>query len=525
MKKESFFIKIPVLAVSALFLSVAAALFHAMRVVWVFYDPNIAFLGGAMGLFFIILALLALSVILLALRIYIPEKRKKKAFRVLSIISFIFSLIFIIFSAAALLISGSETGSVFFLYLKKDLPLLSFFAVPTLLLLVLPALKGKIKTVFCILMASCLVLGSLWSLLPFRPFSIVSDPVVMDTGSSYSVVFATNVKATAFVEFEHNGQSYKLYAQKDGRRIGDRLIHSIIVPYEQLKNNTYYVGSTRVIDEYSYGSRLGKTVTKGPYDLKVNESEKQSYLVISDWHSHLKEAKEAISHLGKYDAVLMMGDPSAGLDFEEQAVRNIVEFGGDLTRGEMPVIYVRGNHETRGNFANKLSDYLGYEKFYYTVNRGDYSFLILDSGEDKNDDHVEYGGMDDYAVNRREMADWLKNVEIKNEKVVALSHAWQVSEPESELSKEIWDKLNDLGVRFEISGHIHKCRFLDGSTDEEKEYAEAYPSITTYIDGGVSGNNYIASKITIDPENVHFEAADRKGEVIQDETLPWQLHS
>ena len=129
--------------------------------------------------------------------------------------------------------------------------------------------------------------------------------------------------------------------------------------------------------------------------------------------------------------------------------------------------------------------------------------------------------MDDYALNRREMADWLHGVEIENEKIIVLSHAWQVSEPEKELSKEIWDIFKDLGVRFEISGHTHKCRFLDGSSDEEKEHAASYPGITTYIDGGISGKNYIASKITINPDNVHFEAADRNGTVIQDETLPW----
>jgi len=517
-------LRVPVLGVSLLLLTAAASVFRAFRMVWVFYDPNLRFLGGAAGLFLISIVVLACLLVLLAVRLYYPEKEsvsQSRLWHALGAFATVFALLFTVAAAALIIASGHETDTVMLLYFKKDLPLILSFLAAAVLLLVLPNLKGKGKAVIAVLLAVVLSLGMLWQVFPVRPYRIVSDPVVMDTGEDYAVVFATNTPGTAFVSYSFDGTDYTIWAQVNGRRIGDRLIHTVHVPYLHLKNNRYTVGSTRVVEEYSYGSRLGKTVTAGPYTLEVNESETQTYLVISDWHSYLEEAKLAIYRLGEYDAVVMLGDPAPGMDFEEQAVKNIVQFGGALTGGEMPVLYVRGNHETRGAFADQLPSYLGYDKPYYTVDRGAYSFLALDSGEDKPDDHPEYGGMDDYRVNRQEMLDWLKTVQVKNEKLIVFSHAWQVSEPEHAASRAAWDAFSSLGARFVVSGHKHTCEFLDGDSEAEREYLDAYPGITTYLDGGHKGKTYIASKLTLSPQGVHFEAISNAGESVIDQTLPW----
>ena len=523
-EKQSFFLRVPVLSCAALLLTAAVSVFRAFRMVWVFYDPNLRFLGGATGLFLLAVAVLGLLLVLLALRVWRPQNetiQKSRLCRVLGGVGFVFALLFAVAAVVMIYIAGHETGSVMLLWLKKDLPLVFGFLAAVVLLVFLPNCKGRGKAALAVCMALVLALGALWVVFPVLPYRIVSDPVVMDTGEDYAVVFATNAPGTGFVSYSYDGAERTVYAQTNGRRIGDRLIHSIRVPYAHLKNNSYTVGSTRVIEEFSYGGRNGKTVTAGPYTLQVNESDTQTYLLISDWHSYLDDAKAAIAALGDYDAVLMLGDPAAGMDFEEQAVRNIVQFGGDLTRGAMPVLYVRGNHETRGAFAGLLPSYLGYDKFYYTADRGPYSFLVLDSGEDKPDDHVEYGGMDDYKQNREQMVDWLKTVKVKNDKLLVLSHAWQVSEPEPALSRAAWDAFSALGARFVISGHEHVCRFLPGDSAQEQEYAEAYPGITAYIDGGHKGKTYIASKLTLTPQGARFEAVSNSGERIADETFPW----
>ena len=206
-----------------------------------------------------------------------------------------------------------------------------------------------------------------------------------------------------------------------------------------------------------------------------------NWLVISDWHTLLEKAYSAIENIGEYDGVILLGDATPGVDFENEVIKNVVEFGGEVSEGAMPVLYVRGNHETRGSYANDLAIALGMNEFYYTTDIGPYSFVILDSGEDKDDSHSEYGGMTDYNTYRASMIEWLRTVEATNEKVVALSHSWQISDVEKELSLSGWAELDRIGARMMLSGHHHQCRFLGDGSENEKEIFGLYPDIVGYL--------------------------------------------
>jgi predicted phosphodiesterase len=249
-------------------------------------------------------------------------------------------------------------------------------------------------------------------------------------------------------------------------------------------------------------------------------------LVISDWHRFNDLAYDAIGYAGEYDAVILLGDSSPGVDFEEQVVNNIVNFSGEISKGEKPTIYVRGNHETRGEYAGNILDALGMFEFYYTADLGKVTFLVLDSGEDKVNTHPEYGGMTDYYSYRKNMIDWLKTVEIEDEKVIALCHSWAISDIEKDLSLEGWKELDRLGTDLMLSGHTHECRFIGDGDETEKEIMSLYPDIAGYmdggyIDGGRKADKYIASKITLGEDDILIEAFDNTGEKVFNETVKW----
>ena len=67
-------------------------------------------------------------------------------------------------------------------------------------------------------------------------------------------------------------------------------------------------------------------------------------------------------------------------------------------------MYVRGNHETRGRFARSLHDYIATPngKFYYSFDAGPVHFVVLDTGEDKEDSHPAYSGLTDFTGYREE---------------------------------------------------------------------------------------------------------------------------
>lgn len=92
---------------------------------------------------------------------------------------------------------------------------------------------------------------------------------------------------------------------------------------------------------------------------------------VSDWHTFNKKAETAVKALQEdYQAVVLLGDCAPGLMSERDIAEYILAFGYSLTGGTIPVIYTRGNHETRGSEAIRLSDYLGLDSFYFTTALG-----------------------------------------------------------------------------------------------------------------------------------------------------------
>lgn len=500
----------------------AILLFNSLDTNWVFINNTVGFSGFTTILLFLMVLTLFSITALSALRVYKESFKDKKVYTVLVSVSGFFAFAFFIYTLIhSMGLIFAEQKFVFFYSFKDTLSENAVLILLPLIVIFYPALSCKKKKIFTALVLSAVLLMSLNSFYPLSPYKITSAPTVIDKGDGYSVVFSTNDNGTGYIEYTYEGKDYKLFDQTAGRLNTERKIHSISVPYEHLKNNTYTVGSTRVIDEYSYGSRLGINVVSDEYTFTVNESENQSWLVISDWHTLLDKAYKAVANAGEYDGVILLGDATPGVDFENEVVKNIIKFGGEISKGAVPVLYVRGNHETRGAYANDLAIALGLDEFYYTTSIGDYSFVILDSGEDKDDSHSEYGGMTDYNTYRASMIEWLKNTEVRTDKVIALSHSWKISDVEKDLSLAGWNEIDRLGARIMISGHNHVCRFLGEESEYEKEIFSAHPNIIGYLDGGKVGDTYIASKLTISPDGLNIKAVNVEGEELFDKNFEW----
>lgn len=507
---------------------ISAVFFRASRSNWVFFDLAL----GIESLTVILLGLMILTAVLLgtilALKLYGIKSGEKlfsetRAYKILLWVGISLSALFTIFS---LIYSGGlffgESNEIFMLNLRKSLSEGALLIVIPFFVIFFPKYSKRAKRIISAVVIIFTVFFGINILFPLSAYNITSEPLVIDNGKEYSVVFSTSDCGTGYIEYTYNGKEYKAVDSNGGRLKTESRIHSVSVPYEHLKNNSYRIGSTRITEDFSYGSRAGKTVVSDEYKFIFNDSENQTLLVISDWHTYLDRAYKAIENLkSDFDAVILLGDATPGVDFEQQVVSNIVEFGGEVSGGTKPVLYVRGNHETRGSYADELPAALGLEQLYYTAELGPYSFVILDSGEDKDDSHPEYGGLTDYNTYRADMIDWLKTVEVKNEKVIALSHAWEISTVEEELSLAGWAELDRLGARLMMSGHTHQCRLLGDKEGKETEIFTKYPDIIGYVDGGKTDDNYVASMLILNSEGFTLNAVDMNGEKILEESFKW----
>lgn len=501
---------------------ISTILYYATRTNWIFIDITV----NVEKFTFILFYIMIFNSILLGALLYNGLKKSElyanKTYKIINIFSMLLASLFTVFGMVfAIIMFTEESSEVFMLYLK-DSYFYAFVYISLLFLVLFASFIGeKAGKIFVAFVLVILGLFAVNKFCPLTPYEFTSEPSVINTGSGYSIVFSTSDNGTGYVEYSYNGKEYKVYDANGGRLNSDSKIHSINVPYEHLNENSYKIGSVRVLEQYSYGSNTNKEIISDEYSFDFKDNNDLTYLVVSDWHTHKDRAYDAVSYIGDYDAVILMGDSSPGVDLEEQVVNNIVVFSGELTKGTMPVLYVRGNHETRGAYAGNILESLGLNEFYYTAEIGDCTFIALDSGEDKDDSHPEYGGMTDYNTYRADMITWLENIEIDNNKVIALSHSWHISDVERELSLKGWDEIDRLGASLMVSGHTHQCRLI-GETDDEKEIMSIHPDIIGYMDGGNSAETYIASKMKVNDDGIQLSAYNNFGEKVFDNYINWR---
>ena len=485
--------------------------FYSVRYGFVFVD-DVLFENFTLALF--VLAVLGEVCLfaVLALRVHHCSVLPHRLSRIMTLLGEVMAMVSLIFTFVTLLVDSFMSLSNAWALCKQALPVWGSIVAVAFFAFLFPAISsGSAKKAIAVVTAAALLFAGFVYVFPVTPYRFTSDPVVFDNGETYSVVFSTNACGTGYLEYTYDGETIRLYDETTGRKNNSR-IHTVQVPKEQLSGNTYRVGSTRVIDELAYGGRTGKTIESDSYTFSDTFGENIDVLTVSDWHTENEKVAAAAEALGDYQAVILLGDSSPGLMSEDDVVRYILQFASDLSGGTMPVIYVRGNHETRGPYANSLLDDLGLESFYYTTTLGSYDLIVLDSVEDKEDTHSEYGGMNNYETYRSNMVAWLETLQPTGNRTVALCHAPEIA-IEEDLSSAALSKLDELGVSLLASGHEHNLEYRTDGT---------FP---VFIDGGQNANGsgtYVASMLHFSPDGIRIVSADESGNVLLETTADWR---
>ena len=233
-------------------------------------------------------------------------------------------------------------------------------------------------------------------------------PVVYAVENEYQIVFTSSMDSTAWVEVDGKCY-YDLYA---GSEKSETKVHKVVVPMEVLddaKHYTVYIKS--MLMRGPYGSFEGKEKSLA-YDFKpVDTSDGLYYYTLSDVHGANKSAIKAASIQGdKLDCLFILGDVFSILE-EVSDIQAVNEIAYGVTKGSKPVIYARGNHEVKGTVADQLHKYVGSVdgNFYYEVYLRDIYLIVLDMGEDHDDDWWEYYDTAHYTEYRDEQIEMVEN--------------------------------------------------------------------------------------------------------------------
>jgi acid phosphatase type 7 len=228
------------------------------------------------------------------------------------------------------------------------------------------------------------------------------------------------------------------------------------------------VVSTAVVRMQGYWPEKGLSVQSEPLSFRTWDSARPgvTFVSVSDTH----EDPVRIADLMKLvdwpstDFLVQTGDA-----FNDGPRESIVEkwlrplLGGMTTA--RPLVYARGNHDTRGTVARELFDYVPARegRFYYTRDIGPMHLLVVDNGEDKPDRTNVYAGLNDMAAYRNEqLASFKEHMRTSARAAEAPFRVVVMHQPnwapmlESE-QREAWnDWANAAKIDLVVAGHTHR---------------------------------------------------------------------
>ena len=380
----------------------------------------------------------------------------------------------------------------FFLSLLVALCIASFAA-----LLFFPPVKNRKRCIAlkCALVA-LILLGSV-----FHGYGVTLgsrftyEPVVYAVEDTYQIVFSTNHSAAAWVEID--GEKYfDLFA---GSMKSEDTVHKITVPQEKLDAaKGYSIHAEKMIYRGPFGGFKGKEISKSYRFRPVNSADGLIFYTITDAHHARTGAVAAARSVENLDFLVVLGD-SVGMVEYEKDVQFSNLLAHDVTGGEIPVVYARGNHEIKGAYAEQLYKYVGSknESFYYWFTLSDVFGITLDLGEDHDDGWWEYYGTDQFTLYHNEQTKFLEELvaakpyESYQYTLVACHIPIQFvnSRKDHVEVKAVWtDLLNQIDPDLAVYGHQHDLYpFLDG---QETMYNEKHKLVYNSQFKGEEGKTY-----------------------------------
>lgn len=325
-----------------------------------------------------------------------------------------------------------------------------------------PESKLKECRAFKATVVGLLIIASMGVFMRFGINRLTYEPVVYAVEDEYQIVFSGATKSLGSVIIDGT-EYYDLY---NGSERSQERVHKVCVPMEVLDNaGKYTITLQHVWYRGPFGGILGGTIEK-EYNFKpIDTSDGFKYLGISDIHADTKGTLKTASYVDNCDLLVIDGDSLSMIDAYRDA-NYINMIAHEITGGEYPVVYARGNHECKGAYAEELYKYVGSKNgsFYYNVHLGDIYCLVLDLGEDHDDDWWEYyttAHFDEYKAEQVEFlkAEMEKGDYKKSEYNMVVAHIPVVfvnSRHNHEAIKaELTDILNKMKIDMNLCAHQH----------------------------------------------------------------------
>lgn len=298
----------------------------------------------------------------------------------------------------------------------------------------------------------------------------------------------------------------------------------------------------------------GKKVVGNSYQFKTPSPEATTAkcLVVNDVHNRAATLEALMKHVKDdyYEFSILLGDCWNDPRWEgdgRKIITTLTEFVRLLNAAEKPMLYVRGNHECRGNFSGKL----GYlfdlpnlnpaapyydQNFYFSHQVGPLYLLFNDAGEDGDK------RMDKFEPYRKRQADWLADEIKKPEYQAATYHVFASHIPlynvnywKAKYCQEFWSPvLAQANIDLTLGAHDHQWRVLEKNGPCPNKQCEKLNQVgqcghssphPLFIGGGPSLQEGTVMLLKADKRNLSVRTLNTAGKTLAQLKLPRESQS
>ena len=357
-------------------------------------------------------------------------------------------------------------------------------------------------------------------------------PAVYAVGDDYHIFIVPAVKTVMWCRV--GGKVY--FDDANGVLRSEGPLHRIAVPRSELdKAGQYTVGFRKFRERVPY---FNKPEGEGEITIPFRPvtAENPKFFLLSDVHSHIEAGIAAASSFDM-DFLIVNGDiHNDSVTLEKMLSDHLM--AGAVTRGEIPAVFSRGNHDLRGAWAEKQPELAPMPggRSYGTFRLGPVWGLLLDAAEDKPDGSIEYGGVNCCHEFRLRETAFLEEViarksseyeapGVKYRLVVSHINFSEPHNPPFDIEYDIYRQWCGL-IREKIRpccclyGHVHR-NYVTMPGSERDIFDLGVPAVVAGVpEPGENGVGFTGAGITLSPETLHVRFIDHTGKTAGELTVP-----
>lgn len=372
------------------------------------------------------------------------------------------------------------------------------------------------------------------------PEVMVCSPSVFAMDGCYKILIP--FRCEAVVRVHVGGETY--YDDSNGILRSANPIHQVEVPKDVLDAAGEYTVSYRVMLERKPYFPTSEDPVEITFPFHPVRGDDIRIYHVADTHNMPVEPAKSYRNWGKQADLLVLNGDIPNHSGEVENFYTTFEIASEITGGSIPVVFSRGNHDTRGLCAEKFAEYTPTSngRTYYTFRAGALWGMVLDCGEDKPDSHDAYGDTVCFHTFRKRETEFIRRVianaateyaapDVKYRVIIChIPFTFIHHEPfdiEQELYGE-WTRIisDKIAPDFFLFGHEHKIGVWEKGSEHDS-FGQNCGAIIGAIplfdpdakDNDSRENKYVGCGLEISPKGVHVDFCHSRDGIMESRDL------